>query len=63
MNKREPRGYCSMCGNPVYGNIDPRKELVCSNCTESLTEMIERDEKERIRLAKIERDKKRGKNG
>ena len=42
--KNKKNCVCSVCGNQVSGNVDPKRELVCWRCTDRLVEKIRTEE-------------------
>lgn len=33
MRPQKPKTFCSECGDPIYDNVDPNRNVVCSNCS------------------------------
>jgi len=42
---RKTKAFCSNCGAPVYGNIDPKMDIICAHCAQGLLARIEQYEK------------------
>ena len=36
MKKIEPKTYCYQCCSPIYDNVDPSRDVICSTCTQIL---------------------------
>ncbi len=34
MKKIEPKTYCYQCHSPIYDNVDPSRDVLCSTCTQ-----------------------------
>lgn len=41
--EKKAKGSCSICGRPVYGNVEPEKILTCGRCVIILHELAQRD--------------------
>ncbi|GAH37325.1 unnamed protein product [marine sediment metagenome] len=32
-SKQKPKAFCCECGDPIYANVDPSRDVVCAKCT------------------------------
>ncbi len=45
MELKKPRAYCCECGDQIYDNVDPSRDVVCGSCVSNLLMKVKGSEK------------------
>jgi len=56
---KKPKAYCCECGEPIYANVESKREVVCFKCTAWMVEEVRKLEKEFGHKIRAKRNKPR----
>ena len=45
MRPQKPKTFCCECGEPIYDNVDPSRDVVCGSCVSNLLTKVKYSEK------------------
>lgn len=45
MKPQKPKTFCCECGDPIYDNVDPIRDVVCGSCVSNMLMKVKHSEK------------------